>query len=79
MCYFHSLLNIEALTEIEGEVPKLELKFILLYKISDALRIYFDFLEFEVDNNENKSVMQKAYAIALIGSVAMTYFLFNKF
>ena len=79
MCYFHSLLNIEALTEIESEVPKLELKFILLYKISDALRIYFDFLEFEVDNNENKSVMQKAYAIALIGSVAMTYFLFNKF
>ena len=78
LCYFHSLLNIEALSEGEGELSKLELKFILLYKLSDSIKVYFDFLEFESLNNDNKNVMQKAYAVALLGSVGMTCYLFQR-
>ena len=59
-------------------MSKLELKFILLYKLSDSIKVYFDFLEFESLNNDNKNVMQKAYAVALLGSVGMTCYLFKR-
>ena len=36
---------------------KLELKFFLLFKLSDALRVYFGWVEFEVENNQNKGIM----------------------
>jgi hypothetical protein len=59
LCYFHALLNIEALSTNENEtfIPKSDLKFLLLYKLSDAIRVYSNFLTFEVDNNSNKSIM----------------------
>ena len=51
----------------------------MLYKLSDALRIYFTFQSFEVENNSNKSIMQKAGAIGLILSAVISYWIFNNF
>ena len=80
-CYLHSLLNLKAVTpEFADEVYAQDYyRFILAYKLIDALRIYYYWLDLEDDYNETKIIMLVAYIVGIVISAGITVFMFDRF
>lgn len=82
-CYLHSILNERALTPpaLYSDVvyDKSHYRFILLYKLTDALRIYHYWTGLEQDFNDTKLIMMVAYIIGIVLSACCTVYMFNRY
>ena len=84
-CYLHSLLNEKALTPKDLYATMTEqysqdyYRFVLLYKLTDSIKIYHAWVGMEDDYNETKMVMMVAYIIGIGCSAAMTVWMFDRF
>lgn len=54
-------------------------RFILMYKMTDALRIYHYWMGLEQDFNETKLIMMCAYVIGIIMSASVTVYMFDRY
>ena len=82
-CYMHSLLSEKALTPLsqysDSVYERAHYRFILLYKLTDALRIYHYWTDIEHDFNETKVIMMCAYVVGIILSACVTAYMFDHF
>ena len=82
-CYLHSIMNERALTPdslySDSVYDKVHYRFILLYKLTDALRIYHYWTGLEQDFNETKYIMMIAYIIGIVLSAFCTVYMFDRY
>jgi len=54
-------------------------RFILAYKMTDALRVYHYWVGLEDDFNETKQIMMVAYIVGIVLSALITVWMFDRY
>ena len=82
-CYLHSIMNERALTPeahySDSVYERTQYRFILLYKLTDALRIYHFWMSLEHDFNDTKLIMMCAYIVGICMSAGVTVYMFDNY
>ena len=79
----HSILNEKALIPpslySDPNYEQEHYRFILMYKMTDAMRIYHYWMGLEQDFNETKLIMMCSYVIGIVMSACVTVYMFDRY